>query len=116
MPSCMGEFVKQHSVEFTLTEQPIDAGRKQDTRLKDSSDCGIGSLASKLTGMPSVTKSEVVILAHTGRRFASRRSWRMREINRRNIDRAPAIHMTPGITAVRPRVMFHMRSPMTPAV
>src|SRR3984885_4938165 len=32
----MGQFVNQDSAEFMLTKQPIDAGRKQETRGKDA--------------------------------------------------------------------------------
>src|SRR5580700_8190374 len=39
----------------------------------------------------------------------------MREINRRSIAKAPAIHMTASATAVQPCVMFHMGSPMAPS-
>src|ERR1700730_7495039 len=41
-PSCMGQFVDQYSVEFTLIEQPINAGGKQDTRVKNSVNRGAG--------------------------------------------------------------------------
>src|SRR5579863_1476249 len=39
-PSCMGEFVKQDSVEFSFIEYPINADREQDIWLKDAADCG----------------------------------------------------------------------------
>src|SRR6266403_3251512 len=38
-PSCMGEFVNQHSAEFTWIEQPIDASGKEDTRGQNSANC-----------------------------------------------------------------------------
>jgi hypothetical protein len=37
----------------------------------------------------------------------------MREINRMSIEKAPVIHITPRITAVRPCVMSHTGSPIT---
>src|SRR5262245_12635519 len=46
---------------------------------------------------------------------ASRRSLRIREINRLSIQEAPVIHMTPRMTAVGPHVMSHMGSPIPPS-
>src|SRR5580658_1403358 len=77
---------------------------------------GLGWLSPKLTGMPSVTKLDV-----SPRWFrqsctlASRRSLRMREINRISIDKAPVIHITPRITAVRPCVISHTGPPIAPS-
>src|SRR5580704_11298196 len=50
MPSCMSQFVNQDSAEFTLTEQPIDAGGKQDTRGKDSPNCRTRMAVAKAHG------------------------------------------------------------------
>src|SRR6516164_4060293 len=38
----MGQFVNQNGIEFTLTQQTIDADGKQDTRIKDSTNFGTG--------------------------------------------------------------------------
>jgi hypothetical protein len=46
----MSQFVNQDSAEFTLTEQPIDAGGKQDTRGKDSPNCGTRMAVAKAHG------------------------------------------------------------------
>src|SRR5579863_5191183 len=46
----MGQFVNQDSAEFTLTEQPIDAGGKQDTRGKDSPNRGTRMAVAKAHG------------------------------------------------------------------
>src|SRR5690242_1719112 len=40
MPSCVCDFVKKDSVEFAFIEKPIDADGKQDTWLKDATNCG----------------------------------------------------------------------------
>src|ERR1051326_3843258 len=37
--SCMSYLVNQNSAEFTLTEQPVDAGGKEDMRGKNSANC-----------------------------------------------------------------------------
>src|SRR5579864_7010415 len=50
MPSCMGQFVNQDGAEFTLTQQPIDAGGKQDTRGKNSANCGTRMAVAKAHG------------------------------------------------------------------
>ena len=50
MTSCMGQFVNQDSVEFTWTEQPIDADGKQDTGVKDSPNCGTRMAITKAHG------------------------------------------------------------------
>ena len=50
MPSRMGQFVNQDSAEFTLTQQPIDAGGKQDTGGKDSANCGTRMVVAKAHG------------------------------------------------------------------
>src|ERR1700678_656185 len=65
--------------------------------------------------MPAAMKPEA---SHALLRPANARdslSRRTREINRRNIATAPAIHMTASTTAVQPCVIFHMGSPMAPS-
>src|SRR5690349_569090 len=67
-PSCVGEFVKQDSVELSLIEQPTDADRKQDARLKDAADRG-----SSMSGVEAHRDSSLyetrghVLVAETGR-------------------------------------------------
>jgi hypothetical protein len=36
----MSQLVNQDGVEFTWIEQPVDADGKQDTRIKNSANCG----------------------------------------------------------------------------
>src|ERR1700691_2432930 len=74
---------------------------------------GLEWLSPKLTGIPSVTKLDVSPRSfRPSCTFAARRSLRMREINRMSIEKAPVIHITPTITAVRPCVMSHTGSPI----
>src|SRR5579864_7010416 len=77
---------------------------------------GLGWLSPKLTGIPSVTKLDVS--PRSFRPFctlASPRSLRMREINRISMERPPVIHIAPRITAIRPCVISHTGSPITPS-
>ena len=77
---------------------------------------GPACLLSKLTGMPSAMKLDVTLrsIKRAAARY-SRRSVRIREINRMNIAKAPAIHITASTAALRPSVMSHTGPPIAPS-
>src|SRR6516164_9921704 len=70
MPSCVGEFVKQDSIEFSLIEQAIDADGEQDTWLEDPTDCGSSMPGVEVHGDASRCEArDHVLVVQTDRRL-----------------------------------------------